>query len=222
MKPARRCLTFEAVPVRGVGVDRQTGPVTHAQAQTDTAELVDVRASLLTALLPGGRIVPEHHRRAMLGPTEHLVDSGWTPATYTRLAALAAHAIRVDAWVSRGGNLLMLGREPREWDTTRDVFRLAEFSTAQGASLEAALGWLEVLAGAVNDEAAELARAALAGWGAHYAPLHPGTWDIPDRLAGLAYAAGLTPVEMKQRQHAGTLEVEGLRLLAGLQGYRLP
>ena len=47
-------------------------------------------------------------------------------------------------------------------------------------------------------------------------------WHALGPVGPLAYAAGLTPVEAAQRQHAGTLDAESMRMLAGLRGWLLP
>lgn len=80
-----------------------------------------------------------------------------------------------------------------------------------------ALAWVAVFAG-YPAGGIEAARSFAAD---SWRPLLDWRSAVPVEIAPLAWAAGLTPQEARDRQVAGTLTEAGLRTMAGLRGFRL-
>lgn len=91
--------------------------------------------------------------------------------------------------------------------------RVAQILTAvEDLPAEEAFGWLVVAIGSPVPYGEEVRRLGVAGV-REWLPVGP--------LGSLAWAAGLTVEEAQARRAVGTLEAEGLRMLAVLRDYRL-
>ncbi|MPQ99095.1 hypothetical protein GB931_14425 [Modestobacter sp. I12A-02628] len=181
------------------------------------------RAGLATELAAArARVVsagaPRDGREALT-----LARGGWTAEAYWSIAELGQHAADVGALVAY--RVEHPGRRSRrEQPAARyAVNRLivdAEQATLGGAPLRTAVwGWLELLAVEARDwPLVEQVHRHLQGWSAEAREL----LATVGPLAPLTRLAGMDDAEARSLAAAGMLDEPGLRLLAGLRGYRLP
>lgn len=136
-----------------------------------------------------------------------LTRLGWRPGTYRRLEALAERAAECGAIVSRSP----------QGSATRELVAWAEGLSRSGLRLETIFAWLALLVEQTSEPGATLVRDQLN----RLAGLPDEAWALR-RWAPWVWAAGLDFTEALAALVADRLGEEGLRMLAGLRGIRLP
>jgi hypothetical protein len=142
-----------------------------------------------------------------------LVQSGWTPEHFTRMAQVAAHAEHVNGYLYRV--------EARRGDATSlqaPWLALAFHASEKGGQVEDIFSWLLVIGSAGDRDTAMTLIMNLDTWSGPFpawAAVPPGTGKR------LGYMAGLSPEECLQ-QDMTAVAVDRLRLLGTLRGFRLP
>lgn len=129
--------------------------------------------------------------------------NGWAAEHYEAVEALAR-------WAAEEG---LLAWNPAE--TPAGLLSLLWESLVRHHDVPAAAAtrWVAVLVGARDAEAWRLGSLATAESAAA---------EVADPLGPLAFATGMTAAEMRAGLAAGRLTADGLALLAGLRGWRLP
>ena len=176
----------------------------------------------------------EEALRAVLGSppdpglTRDLLGHRWSTSILADVRTLAVHALN-----QQGGYVqrMRLALNQQDEHPTHILGRLLLNDLMQCCAwtrlpADDAIRWIEVLAGAPNEDAADTIAKTLTPQ-RFFQPDLPeapaATWsrNLPAALAPLAFTAGLTLDEATALHASGSLDAPGLRALAGLRGYRL-
>jgi hypothetical protein len=144
---------------------------------------------------------------------------GWTPELLQRVLGYAAHAEplgtgRLSIGASRGTYAVALMAE--------QLLLCGSLICKAGYRIPETLPWLAVIAGAPAMVWDSLYKEVMKAGNPDYVGVFR-TWRALDsRLAAVAWAAGLSPLEAADELDAGTLTEDRSTMLASLRGFQIP
>ena len=149
--------------------------------------------------------------------------AGWTRALFDEAIGYGRYAHREGTGL---GQMLAFMPDAETMTATILVQITDRLFLREGWSIVRSLRWAAVLAGTPDAAAAQDLAAGL-GWSVDSDDERkgqmPADWTVVDeRLAPLAYAAGMSALEAYERQVSGVLDADALGSLAALRGYRFP